>query len=512
MVTTPVKRMRTLAGAAVAVAAGSLTVAAAAGAATIPVTNTANAGAGSLRAAIAAANATAAADGIPIDAEGTINLQSALPDLATDMTIEGPGADRLAVRRDSGGAYRILTMTGDPEIGISGVTVTNGRPAPFLGTDFASTRGGGIEADGTVELTEVAVVGNVASAGGEPGADAEGGGIVNFGTLTIRRSTISDNDATASGIATAHARGGGIAGGGALTVVASTVSANEARATGGSTSIQSVGGGLFNPGAVRAATVAGNAATEDGAPSAVGGSNLFTNGTTTIQSTIVADPVGAVSCRGPFISLGHNLDEDRSCLITRPTDIGGRDPGLAPLGDFGGPTLTHALSSDSPAIDQGACDGPRDQRGATRPSDLRSVPNAAGGDGSDIGAFELQAPDPPGAGECPAPPPQQISPPGPSAEFSFGRVKKNKRRGTAKLTVIVPGPGDVELAKTGKVKGADRRAEAAGEVRLPIKPRGKAKKGLRTRGKAKVTAEVTYTPDAGEPNTDSRSLKLKRKQ
>src|SRR5262249_49949536 len=32
-----------------------------------------------------------------------------------------------------------------------------------------------------------------------------------------------------------------------------------------------------------------------------------------------------------------------------------------------------------------------DQRGFSRPIDLSSVPNATGGDGSDIGAFEVQA-------------------------------------------------------------------------------------------------------------------------
>jgi hypothetical protein len=42
-----------------------------------------------------------------------------------------------------------------------------------------------------------------------------------------------------------------------------------------------------------------------------------------------------------------------------------------------------------------------DQRGLTRPVDLSAVPNAPGGDGTDIGAFEVQAPanpPPPGGG------------------------------------------------------------------------------------------------------------------
>jgi hypothetical protein len=57
----------------------------------------------------------------------------------------------------------------------------------------------------------------------------------------------------------------------------------------------------------------------------------------------------------------------------------------------GGFTLTHALLPGSPAIDQGNSFGIRtDQRGDERPFNNPLAPNAPGGDGSDIGAFELQ--------------------------------------------------------------------------------------------------------------------------
>ncbi len=93
-------------------------------------------------------------------------------------------------------------------------------------------------------------------------------------------------------------------------------------------------------------------------------------------------------------------------------------------------------------------------------------------------------------------------------EFSFGKVKKNKRRGTAKLTVNVPGAGELDLAKTKKVKADDESAEDAGKEKLAIKPKGKAKKKLNDKGKAKVTAEVTFTPDGGTPNTEDKKIKL----
>jgi Ca2+-binding RTX toxin-like protein len=98
--------------------------------------------------------------------------------------------------------------------------------------------------------------------------------------------------------------------------------------------------------------------------------------------------------------------------------------------------------------------------------------------------------------------------PEPSNEFGFGKVKRSKKKGTAKLTVIVPGPGELDLAKTKKVKPQDERAEVEGEVKLAIKPRRSSKRRLREKGKAKVRAEVTYTPDGGEPNTQSKKLKL----
>jgi hypothetical protein len=96
-------------------------------------------------------------------------------------------------------------------------------------------------------------------------------------------------------------------------------------------------------------------------------------------------------------------------------------------------------------------------------------------------------------------------------DFSFGKVKKNKRKGTAKLTVNVPGAGELKLAKTKKVKADDESPEDAGKEKLAIKPKGKAKRKLNDKGRAKVNAEVTYTPDGGEPNTQSKKVKLAKK-
>jgi hypothetical protein len=74
---------------------------------------------------------------------------------------------------------------------------------------------------------------------------------------------------------------------------------------------------------------------------------------------------------------------------------------LGPLADNGGPTPTHALLPGSVAIDKGHASGATaDQRGLARPCDLAATPNAAGGDGGDAGAFEVQG----ACAAAPAPP------------------------------------------------------------------------------------------------------------
>src|SRR5215211_597804 len=95
-----------------------------------------------------------------------------------------------------------------------------------------------------------------------------------------------------------------------------------------------------------------------------------------------------------------------------------------------------------------------------------------------------------------------------AVNFSVGKLKNTNDRGIAKLTVEVPAPGGIALAQTKQLKGAEVRAEAAGEVQLSIKPQGRAKKKLDEKGKVKVNAEVTYTPDGGEADAQTTALKL----
>jgi len=110
------------------------------------------------------------------------------------------------------------------------------------------------------------------------------------------------------------------------------------------------------------------------------------------------------------------------------------------------------------------------------------------------------------SGSGPPNPPQP-----PSNRFSIGEPDKNKRKGTATVPVDVPGTGEVELAKTKSVKGATASAGRSGEVSLPVKPIGKARKKLRKKGRANVRIKVTFTPDGGEPNTQTDAVGLRKR-
>ena len=105
---------------------------------------------------------------------------------------------------------------------------------------------------------------------------------------------------------------------------------------------------------------------------------------------------------GDVSSQGYNLIGQWSgsdgwtgpCDIVGPTPSTGLpvNPGLLPLGDYGGPTFTMALSNSSPAIDAGySFNCSTDQRGLPRPVNLLNQTPPCLGDRSDIGAFELQA-------------------------------------------------------------------------------------------------------------------------
>jgi large repetitive protein len=446
-----------------------------------PVTSTADTETkGTLRASIKEANAHTGPDSIPIEVTGTIELQSALQVIFDPVSIIGPGADQLEVRRTGPSDFAVFGLSTDASpSSLTGLTVSNGRGAFGAGirnseasltltgvvvrdneaTDESGAEGGGIYSEGPLTLRETVVTENVARATGNAGGltKALGGGVVVTAPLTMEASTISDNVAEADGDGTAAtAQGGGLLAGGEATISNSTISGNAVDASGAATQLRAQGGGIqtFNA-TLTSSTLARNSATSGGLAL---GANIHSLLTTTVTSTLLAEPLGgADNCSGglapgseEFTSGGYNLDEDGSCELGKASDLVGVIAGLDPvLRDNGGPTPTHALPEGSPAIDRGNSFGSSvDQRGLPRPSDFASISNTEGGDGSDIGAFELQAP-----------------PPGPQPV----RISETAADTTAPNTRIVSGPPRNTFKRLAKFRFASSEAQSHFQCKLDKK-------------------------------------------
>lgn len=91
------------------------------------------------------------------------------------------------------------------------------------------------------------------------------------------------------------------------------------------------------------------------------------------------------------------------------------------------------------------------------------------------------------------------------------KAKLNRKKGTAILTVSLPGPGTLTLTGKQVVKQKKtRKAATAGPAKLLIKAKGKARKALNRKGKVKVKATVTFTPATGTAGSQVKTLVLKK--
>lgn len=101
----------------------------------------------------------------------------------------------------------------------------------------------------------------------------------------------------------------------------------------------------------------------------------------------------------------------------------------------------------------------------------------------------------------------------PSNVIVLGKPALNKKKGTAKLPVTVPGAGTLTIAdvkKTKKrVKAKTLTATAAGTLSLPVKPTKSARETLKEKGKLKLKVAVTFTPTGGFAAAVTRKLTLK---
>lgn len=309
------------------------------------------------------------------------------------------------------------------------------------GSSGISGIGAGIAAvSGNVSILQCQFSGNNATGGSTSGwhGNATGGAIYNVATMTISDSRFFNNSAV---IGASKRIQNGIAGavfnGGSLVMNASCIYSNFVQGSSGTFSQigttgagSSRGAGIYNSGQFKATncTIAGNIALAGFGYSSSGqaylpngnatGGGIYNNGFTTLMNVTLANNYcdatgngtngfsagdqienrGSVSLHNSLLAYagpngnvyggvtddGHNISSDGTAgLFASGTSYNFTDPKLLALADNGGATLTMALASNSPAIDNGDSSGApnSDQRGLLRPF----------GDGMDIGAFEYGA-------------------------------------------------------------------------------------------------------------------------
>ena len=307
------------------------------------------------------------------------------------LTISGPGANLLSINGLN--TVRVFNITGGTA-SISGLTIRNGLAGG----------GGGIRNLGNLTVSFCEIKSNTG------GVYAQflyggGGGILNEGTLNLFNSTVSGNFAVPN--TQSNGVGGGIlnTSGGTANIVNSTVSGNKVSITdnGG-------GGGIWNEGINGTASATMNLINStvafniieatDSFPDCRGGGINNNGGTVTARNTIIASNgfncsrAFAADYYGRLASQGYNLI---GTITPFYTEIQGDTTGnitnvnalLAPLANNGGTTLTHALQSNSPAINAGNNALATDQNNQPLTTDQRGIGFPRINNGTvDMGAYE----------------------------------------------------------------------------------------------------------------------------
>jgi predicted outer membrane repeat protein len=349
---------------------------------------------------------------------GTIRLTHGELLIDQSVTITGPGAELLTIGAQGDSRVIRNTATG---VTISGLTITGGG-----GVD----EGAGIKNEGSLTLSGVRVTdnettwGTYAGGGGiyhDAGSSATslvivdstidnnrtryGGGLKTYvdqdtDQVLIANSTFYNNTALDEGDPEVDSDGTGEGGG--LYLVSTngnngfllanvTVSGNTSNHSGG----VRVAAGRVE---ISGSTITDNHAVTGVETAQGGGIAVLSGATLELYNSIVSQNTayqlddiaryGTISTDSARNIVGEVNSSSFDVGVVNHLNTG--DPGLLPLGNYGGLTLTHALKPDSQAIDKGSSSlgttVSMDPRGVRRVIDNPAVIDAV--DGLDIGAVE----------------------------------------------------------------------------------------------------------------------------
>lgn len=335
-----------------------------------------------------------------IDGTGTLTVSISKMTLSNGNSVTGDG-----------GSIRIA----DEVVNLSSINFTNNTAIGKVGGAVSMVGAGGqlIVQDCVFTANQATFGGAINVAGGASGSgtisrctfsgnSTDSGG----GAMYCANENVTITDCTLSGNTSNKTKAGN--GGGAILFLGSGTLAVTNSTISGNTMVQaSSGGGILLVYFTGAAVIQNSTITANNAVTAGGGiARTSGTGTVTLQSTIVAGNLiagmnnaksdlsfDAVSAVGGSNNLIGIQDGSNNAGLTGSFNQTGSlatplDAKLGPLANNGGPTMTHALLADSPAIDKGnnSAGLSFDQRGAGFVRNFNGV---------DIGAFELQPVAPP---------------------------------------------------------------------------------------------------------------------
>ncbi len=310
------------------------------------------------------------------------------------VSIVGAGARAVSIFQESSPANRVFFVEPNPRnkivptVTISGLSIVFGHANANNGYF-----GGDILNEATLTLNEDDITNGTAEEGSGAGISNDGG------TLTLTHSLVENNYSTNQPDG-AGGDSGGIqnVGPNPVTEAAGKLTVNDSTIAGNSAAL---GGGVFSWGdtgnttSIVNSTISNN---DGGTRSSEGGGLLASEGTISVENSIVADntvedpltdeQVPSNCGDSNISSLGHNLQSGADCAFAGTGDLKNTEPGFLSSGlqDNGGNTDTLALEAGSPAVDAIPSGAPgcsaTDQRDIARPQ----------GTGCDIGAYELFQP------------------------------------------------------------------------------------------------------------------------